>query len=167
MSDTKREYLELKLARGLILHQGHILLVKAEKEGGHYFLPGGKVDPGESVTVALVREFQEELAWAVRAVKFLGCYENSFQLAKKSGALIDILEINFIWTCERIDGNLSLQAPPSMEDKISFHWVAIDKLDSVRLLPDEMKQIIPRLAREADRLQTFWGTSLKPQVRGH
>jgi len=166
MSEVKQDYSELKLARGIIFHQGHVLLAKNNQASGHFFLPGGKVDPGESVTTALSREFQEELAWAVRPTQFLGCYENGFQMAKKSGKLVDIIEINFLWVCERIDGALSLDSPPSMEDKISFHWAPLKSLDSIHLLPRDMREILPRFERELlqFKLSSFWGTSLKSQV---
>lgn len=183
MSNTKREYSEIKLARGLIFHQGHVLLAKNNQASGHFFLPGGKVDPGESVTTALSREFQEEIAWAVRPLQFLGCYEHGWQAPKKStGALVDVIEINFLWLCEKIDGALSLEAPPSMEEKISFQWVDLKKLDSIHLLPVEMKEILPRLASGVSangvggapngnsgsaKMPAFWGTSLKSQIAKH
>ncbi len=169
MSEQKRQYLELKLARGMIFHQGHLLLTRNNLESGHYYLPGGKVDPGESVTTALAREFQEELAWAIRPLQFLGCFENGFQRQKKSGALIDIMEINFLWTCERLDEPLSLKAPSSMESKITFEWVSLEKLDSIPLLPGDFKQIIPRLFHENAKspFQTFWGSSFKQMPSRH
>jgi 8-oxo-dGTP pyrophosphatase MutT (NUDIX family) len=172
MSDIKREYSEIKLARGLIFHQDHVLLAKNNQASGHFFLPGGKVDPLESVPVALAREFQEEIAWAVRPTLFLGCYEHIWQASKKSGALVDVVEINFLWLCEKIDGPLNLENPPSMEEKISFQWVDLKKLDSLHLYPVEMKEILPRLANAATGAangpgKAFWGTSLKSQVAKH
>jgi 8-oxo-dGTP pyrophosphatase MutT (NUDIX family) len=169
MAEIQREYTELKLARGIIFHQDHVLLVKNNFEGGHLYLPGGKVDPGESVTTALVREFQEELAWAVRPTQFLGCYENAWSMKKKSGKLVDILEIGFLWMIERLDGAISLESPPSMEEKISFQWVSLKKLEEIYLLPSEMREILPRFHREWQQNQPriFWGTSLKSQNAKH
>lgn len=169
MSDAKREYSELKLARGIVFHQEHVLLVKNNLEGGHYFLVGGKVDPGEPVTTALVREFQEELAWAIRPTHFFGCYEHGWQVQKKSGKLVDVLEINFLWACERLDEPIGLESPPSMEEKISFHWVPLKKLNEIYLLPSEMREILPRLHKDLqqNKVQSFWGTSLKSQIAKH
>ncbi len=169
MAEPKREYSEIKLARGLLFHQGHVLLAKNNQSSGHFFLPGGKVDPGESVTHALTREFQEEIAWAVKPLKFVGCFEHGWQAPKKSGTLVDVMEINFLWICERIDGKISLENPPSMEEKISFQWVPLQKLDSIHLYPVEMKTLLPRIEKEtsANKMQSFWGTSLKVQSTGH
>jgi len=165
MSEPKKEYLELKLARGIIFHQDQVLLVKSTSQG-HYFLPGGKVDPGESVVTALIREFQEELAWKIQPLQFIGCYEHSWRHKKKSGNLIDVMEINFLWACQRVDEKISLETPPSMEEKISFHWVPLHQLDQAHLLPSEFKQILPRLQGKLaqEKIQTFWGTGLKPEI---
>jgi 8-oxo-dGTP diphosphatase len=47
---------------------GRLLLVqrRREPEAGHWGLPGGKVDFGETVEAAVVREIEEELGVALR-----------------------------------------------------------------------------------------------------
>lgn len=41
---------EIKLSRGLLIHDNKVLLVKDIRPGqGHFFLPGGNVEAGESV----------------------------------------------------------------------------------------------------------------------
>lgn len=48
--------------------EGRLLLVqrRREPEAGHWGLPGGKVDFGETVEAAVVREIEEELGVALR-----------------------------------------------------------------------------------------------------
>ncbi len=164
MTENKKESAEVKIARGLIFHRDHILLVKSARQG-HFFLPGGKVDPGESVVTALMREFKEELAWEIEPEQFVGCYEHQFIYTKKSGNRVDTLEVNFLWTCRRIDAELSLENPKSMEKKISFHWEPIKNLGSLNFLPTELKEILPQLQREFEqkKIRTFWGSSMKSQ----
>lgn len=48
-----------RIANLLILKENHVLLLKKPRRGW-YVAPGGKVDPGESIYEAAVREFQEE-----------------------------------------------------------------------------------------------------------
>jgi 8-oxo-dGTP diphosphatase len=46
---------------GLILHADRVLLIRHEKEGrGYWLLPGGGVEPGETLEDALLRELAEE-----------------------------------------------------------------------------------------------------------
>lgn len=54
---------------GMIWHDQKLLLVRQGRPGHpRWMLPGGGVDPGESMTVALARELREELACAQVAV---------------------------------------------------------------------------------------------------
>lgn len=56
-----------------ILRDGKLLLVKRrrEPEGGHWGLPGGKVDWLEPVPAAVTREIAEELGLAIRPERLL------------------------------------------------------------------------------------------------
>src|SRR6185312_14000959 len=48
-----------RIANLLVLKDDHVLLLKKPRRGW-YVAPGGKVDPGESIYEAAVREFKEE-----------------------------------------------------------------------------------------------------------
>ncbi|WP_461142799.1 NUDIX hydrolase [Salinifilum aidingensis] len=52
---------------------GRLLLVRAARQRSFY-LPGGKIDPGETELEALRREVREELGGEVRAPRLLGRY---------------------------------------------------------------------------------------------
>ncbi|MGL5393494.1 MAG: NUDIX domain-containing protein, partial [Shewanella sp.] len=64
---TKRVH----VAVGIIINaDAHILLAKRPDhlhQGGKWEFPGGKVEAGESVTAALIRELKEELNLSVQA----------------------------------------------------------------------------------------------------
>ena len=68
-------------AAGTILEcDGKILLIRRKQEPGKGMLdlPGGFVDPGESVEEAARREIREELKIDVDTLKYLGSYPNTY-----------------------------------------------------------------------------------------
>jgi ADP-ribose pyrophosphatase YjhB (NUDIX family) len=64
--------------RALIVRDNTVLLVKHTYLPGWY-LPGGKVDRGETVWEALVREVAEECALRVKQARLIGVYSNREQ----------------------------------------------------------------------------------------
>lgn len=48
--------------KGVIVHDGKVLLVKGEKEGRNFWdAPGGRIDDNETIQETLMRELNEEL----------------------------------------------------------------------------------------------------------
>jgi ADP-ribose pyrophosphatase YjhB (NUDIX family) len=60
-----------------IVRDGRLLLVKRRRapEAGHWSLPGGKVDFGESVADAVRREIREEVGLEIELLRALGVVE--------------------------------------------------------------------------------------------
>ncbi|MGZ3768511.1 MAG: NUDIX domain-containing protein [Bdellovibrio sp.] len=87
---------EIKLARGILFRNESVLLVQDIRPGqGHYFLPGGNVEPGQSIKETLPREWREELGWDINVSTFLGCLENKWEFKRKhDGAIVEMLEVN-------------------------------------------------------------------------
>jgi 8-oxo-dGTP diphosphatase len=94
---------EAVLAVGaVVVHDGGLLLVKRAKAPGEgrWSLPGGRVEPGESLTEAVAREVLEETGLTVIPEELLGWVERRSDdwhfvildfravLASESGALV-------------------------------------------------------------------------------
>lgn len=119
------------VVRAIILRQEKILLCRA-KEKAYYFLPGGHVEFGESVTVALRRELKEELGIVSKKISYITSFENMF---RERGILHH--EINMIYLVKSATRHIE-----SKEDHIEFMWVELKNLDKTRLLPRELMKIL-------------------------
>jgi ADP-ribose pyrophosphatase YjhB (NUDIX family) len=60
--------------RGVVMKDGKLLLVRELSDGG-YTLPGGWVDIGEPLSMAVEREVREEAGWVVKAKRLLAVYD--------------------------------------------------------------------------------------------
>lgn len=63
---------------GVLIEDGAVLLIRRRHPpfAGHYALPGGFVDVGETVETAVVREVQEETGLVVAVDCLLGVYSD-------------------------------------------------------------------------------------------
>ena len=123
------------IARGVCIRNGKVLLC-LPKDRSYSYLPGGHIEFGETGREALVREMKEETGLDATAGDLLGVVESSFvQKGEKH------CEINLIYEMKvEVEGKGRQWDVSSCEDWICFDWVECDKIDSVNLLPPEMKQ---------------------------
>jgi len=88
---------------GLIFNKdGKLLLVRRNVEPyyGKLDLPGGFVDPGESVEEALIREIREELGIVVHNFSFFGSFPNRYPF---SGMVISTVDMVFECTVDNLN----------------------------------------------------------------
>lgn len=50
----------------IVMHEGRFLMIREAKHGGGWYLPAGRVEPGESLVEAAVRETMEEAGVRVK-----------------------------------------------------------------------------------------------------
>jgi 8-oxo-dGTP diphosphatase len=94
---------------------------------GFWELPGGKVDPGESDQLALVRECQEELGVTI-------------ELLDRIGADLPIGPHGTlrVWSARVVDGS------PRAIEHAELRWVGSGALDDLRWLPAD-RPLVPHL----------------------
>ncbi len=110
-------------ARGIIVHQGKILLHERWRDGLHYFsIPGGHVEAGETIEAAVLRELHEEIGLEVRL-------QRQVYLVK-----IDDY-VHHIFLCDYVDGEPELQttAPESADhlagtNRYKPQWIPVEKV---------------------------------------
>lgn len=103
----------------VVLLGGRALIVQRPPEswmGGYFELPGGKVEPGESLAAAVAREVGEETGLAPLAV---GAYLGHFDYDSRGGK--PCRQFNFL--VEVAPGAVILQ------EHIAFAWLAPGELE--------------------------------------
>ena len=127
------------IARGVCVIDGKVLLCYP-KDRSYAYLPGGHIEFGETGREALVREMKEETGLDATAGDLLGVVESQFVQKGERHC-----EINLIYEMKiesKSEVEVVQRTVQSLESWICFDWVDCDKIDSVSLLPPEMKQYI-------------------------
>jgi ADP-ribose pyrophosphatase YjhB (NUDIX family) len=123
------------VVRALFVHDDRVLVARFENR--HYaFLPGGRVEFGESARAALVRELQEELGVACTVRRIVSVVEHAFE---ENGR--EQQEINLVFEA-RSEQLAYPERPVSREPGLSFDWQSIGAIDEVNLRPWPMRTIL-------------------------
>jgi 8-oxo-dGTP diphosphatase len=128
------------LGRAVIRSENKVLLARALGYS-NTFLPGGHVEIGESVTVAIAREILEELGCQGIVGRYLGAVEASFA----SGDTVHF-EINHLF-----EVTLNNSSFCSQEPHLKFFWAELSELTLLNLQPAALVDLL-RYPREA----AFW-----------
>lgn len=136
------------VVRGLLIRDDKVLLVNVIGHP-HFFVPGGRLEEGETVEAALRREIKEELGVDCRVDKYLGSIEHSFE---KNGN--QFYELNFVFMIV-VDG-LNVGAVKSNEDHLKFKWFSFEELGSLDVKPESVKELI----KNYDSINSFWDSTI-------
>ncbi|MBN2483238.1 MAG: (deoxy)nucleoside triphosphate pyrophosphohydrolase [Candidatus Omnitrophica bacterium] len=107
---------------------GEQVLICQRKEDDAFGLlwefPGGKVEDGEDLASAIIREIEEELGVTVSVGRELGIFEDENETLKITVHLLE---------------NKIILGTPQTRDCNAIRWVGIGKLDSFDLAPVDRK----------------------------
>ena len=108
----------------IVVDAGRLLLVRRGRGAavGAWSIPGGRVEPGETLAAAVERELAEETGLAGRCTRFVGWVE------RISDAYHFVI-LDFVV-------ELVVPSPPAVagDDASEVSWVALDELDAVEPL---------------------------------
>ena len=93
---------------GIVFNEhGHVLLQR-RADVGFWELPGGKVDPGETIEQGAVREVFEETSLRVEIVRFVGVYSDLAYCIFRypDGSLVHY--VTLLFECRRLSGELRI-----------------------------------------------------------
>jgi 8-oxo-dGTP diphosphatase len=122
----------------VVQHDGKVLLLQRPEDdfmGGIWELPSGKVDPGESLDVALIREVGEETGLDVSSIQdYLGSFDYTSGSGKKSR------QFNFA-----VD--VSASEPVALTEHDGYRWA---KLTEELPVTDAVKEVLNKYREVRD-----------------
>jgi 8-oxo-dGTP diphosphatase len=120
----------------LIIKDEEILLVKHRKDSSEYWLlPGGGLEPGETLEEALERELLEETSLKIKTNKLLFISDSISPRNEKH-----IVQI--IFKCDVETGNLKVNPDHRLCDA---KYISLDKLNDIALRPNIKQPLLDYL----------------------
>ncbi|MBI2624081.1 NUDIX hydrolase [Candidatus Parcubacteria bacterium] len=123
--------------RGIIIHEGKLLVAKQKVDDDFWCLPGGRLESGESLEEAMKRELFEETAVQPRVGKLLFIH----QLLDEKQPVLE-----FFYSIENGDGYASFDTEKASHahENSEFKFVAPNN-HSYNILPAFLQSEVPRL----------------------
>jgi 8-oxo-dGTP pyrophosphatase MutT (NUDIX family) len=119
----------------IVEHEGAILLVEFEDAqfGRHFGLPGGGVEPNETMHEAIRREVWEETGAKVVVGPLL--LVNEYRPKKYGNFYSDEPELRLVFHCALYDDSPFKTPSNPQEEQIGIAWIPIEQLPQMQLFP--------------------------------
>lgn len=149
---TEQGHFNYRVA-GLIIHNGHILIMKDETSP-YYYIPGGRVSLHESAEEAIKREIKEELRIDVCINRMLWLAE-SFFVEETNGETFH--EIAFYFLLDLVDTSIFERSNPFVlkengEQRLRFYWKLLTELKDLYMYPLFLKERILNLPEALEHI---------------
>lgn len=111
------------------------ILLTRRTDNGRWCLPGGRVDPGESVTEACIREALEETGLEVRIDRLIGVYSTpDLILEYADGERCQIVALHFETSV--IGGSLTLS-----NETTEYGYFSLEEIAAMDVMEHQMERI--------------------------
>jgi ADP-ribose pyrophosphatase YjhB (NUDIX family) len=118
------------IARGAVIEDGKVLLCQNRKTG-HFYLPGGHINFGESAANAVAREFDEECGLKISVGECVFVTEGKF-----SAGRAEHHELNVVFHVELTPSDQAIQ---TREPDIAFEWVDLAAVTDMDVRPKSVQ----------------------------
>ena len=153
---TSREYPERPIVGigGVLIHEDRALLIRRGTEPllGHWSIPGGSLEVGETLEQGVVRELLEETGVEVRVRELIEVFERidaTVPTRKVDGQLRPRYHFVIVdYLCERISGE-----PRAGGDATDVAYAREEELDSFHLTDTVLRILRKAFATERKRKQ--------------
>ena len=127
----------------IIEDTGQKILLTQRTDNRRWCLPGGGLDPGESVEECCVREVLEETGLHIQIKKLIGVYSNPNLLIEYPDNCVQNVALNF--EVEVIGGELGLS-----DETTDYGYFSIDEMESLDLMENHRERILDTIAKQAE-----------------
>lgn len=122
------------------------VLLTQRTDNGRWCLPGGGLDPGESVEEACIREVWEETGLHVRVTRLIGVYSDPNQLViYNDGNKAFFVVMSF--EAEIIGGELGLS-----DETTAFGYFSLAEMDSMPMHNRHQQRVVDALLNQPEAL---------------
>lgn len=137
--------IRLGCSAALLDHQGRIFLTR-RADNEQWCLPGGRMEPGESVTEACEREVLEETGLTVRVKRLIGVYSHPDQLVVyRDGNKAHVVALHF--EAEVVSGE-----PGLSNETTAFGYFSLEEIDGLEMFGRHRERVVDTLERRVDTL---------------
>jgi len=129
----------IEMATGIVKHDGRILIQKRKSKGvwaNLWEFPGGRLEPGETPEMALVREYLEETELRITNLKKITTVQHSYTVYRVT------LHCYF---CDLTDGRFE----PVLHGAQEYRWVQPDELSDYAF-PSGHRKFINHLKKQSE-----------------
>ena len=139
-------------AAAVILDRGRVLLQEDLLGMPFWFLPGGRVEHGETAEECVAREMREELEEEVTVERLVWFVENFFE---HQGMKWHEVGLYFLVSLPKDSPLLAGDGPhwgvePEIGIRFPLEWYDVGKLDDVRLVPSFLKTALRALPERVE-----------------
>ena len=117
----RTEQVELTVLCLIHNDDSYLLQDRIKKDWKGFTLPGGHIEPGESIVDAVVREMKEETGLMIKSPRLCGVKQFPIEGGRY---------IVFLFETDQFDGELA------GSDEGKMHWVKVSNLSNVNLVSD-------------------------------
>ncbi|HJS18495.1 MAG TPA: NUDIX domain-containing protein [Anaerolineales bacterium] len=134
--------LRLGCTAAIFDEHGRIFLTQ-RTDNGQWCLPGGAMDPGESIAEACEREVFEETGLRVRLKRLVGVYSHSDQLVVyPDGNKVQVVALHF--EAEIISGE-----PGLSNETTGFGYFSLEELEELEFLGRHRERILDTVKNDS------------------
>lgn len=126
---------------GLIIENNSVLLIEYDDNGIHYNLPGGGLEPGETILEGVAREVFEETTAEVDVGPLALIYELAPHKQSGDYHVNERHGLHLIFECTLKSNSLPRLPQNPDPHQSAVKWIPLEELDSILLIPNINQQI--------------------------